>query len=166
MTSIFSGENLPTTLLALGLAAIAYVIGGYAGKYTGAWYENLVRPALLPPWLERLIPFVWAFVFACAGIALALIWAARAPSVWKASLEILFTANLALNYWYSHRFTIRRDIKGAFWIAVALVGTVVALMVIAATRTPLAALALAPYLLWGTFATYLTHLLDRQNPPA
>ncbi len=91
-------------LLAFGLAGVVYVLAGLAGRYRGPWYEDLVRPPLLPRRLECSIALIWAVIFAGMGLALARFLAAQG-------------------------------------------------------------LTTGPYLLWGTFATYVTYLFHRLNPP-
>lgn len=159
MSALFAEENKTTTLLALGIALVAYILGGLTGDYSTAWYSNLVRPWLLPSWLENSIGLIWAVIFLCAGLALALVLAERRNEAagWKRTIIVLLLVNLALNYWYSYRFTINQDLAGAFWIACAVVVSVLALIGIMLIRAPLAALALAPYLALGIICN-LHHL--------
>ena len=147
-------------LVAWLLAAFAAgAVGAVASVDAASFYAQLSRPSWAPP--AAVFGPVWSVLYALMGIAAWLVW--RSPQRNPAALG-LFGAQLAANALWSWMFFAWH--RGAL----AAVEVVVLLALIAATaaafwRTSrLAALLLAPYLLWVAFASVLTWTLWRNNP--
>lgn len=163
----FARAHRARTMIALLVALVALYGGGLPNDTRSEWFRALARPDVLPRALERAIPFIWLALFLLGGLGLAAVWAANRTVRWKWAACGLLAVQLALNYSYSYTFTVLRDIPAAFWIAVALATVTAAVVALAAAaRVRLTAACFVPYFVWVAFATYVTLLLARLNPPA
>ena len=137
----------------------AGAVGAVASIEAASFYAQLTTPSWAPPaWV---FGPVWSTLYALMGIAAWLVW--RAPGSHRVALS-LFAAQLAANALWSWLFF------GWHLGALAAVEVLVLLVLIVVTvvafwRTSrLAALLLAPYLLWVSFASVLTWAVWRGNP--
>lgn len=142
-------------LLFLALTFAAAFVGSQFGP--GPWFEALQKPAWNPP--SWVFAPVWTVLYAMMAVAAWLVWRAgarRALLVWL--------VQLALNAAWSWLFFGLERPDLAFvdivvlWIAIAL--TLAAF----ARVSRFAALLLAPYLAWVTFATVLNGAIWHLNP--
>lgn len=117
------------------------------------WYAGLDKPPLLPP--NEVFGPVWGVLYLLMGIALFLIWIAPKQKQ-KRSAYIAFFTQLALNTLWSLVF---------FGLHLPWLGLAVILLLIAAIIWAMSECSkvskpamwlLLPYLLWVSFATYLT----------
>jgi translocator protein len=146
----------------LGWLLAAFAAGGLgaiASVDAASFYAQLSKPPWAPPgWV---FGPVWSTLYAFMAIAAWLVW--RSPGSKKLALG-LFGAQLAANALWSWLFFAWH--LGAF----ASVEVLVLLALIVATAAAfrrinrLAALLLAPYLLWVSFASALTWAVWRSNP--
>ena len=153
---------------ALGIALVytvaTFIGASFTGDYTSEWYRNLARPDVLPPSLERAIPFIWGVIYLLTGVAVAAILVAPRGTVWKVITLSLIAVQLILNYSYSTVFTMQHDLPGALSVAAALSAvTAIIMLSCSAQRLWLPVACLLPYLCWSTFATYLTSEILRLN---
>ena len=145
--------------LAVTFAAAA--VGGVASGSAGSFYGQLDRPAWAPPgWL---FGPVWSLLYLLMGVSAFLIWRERATRDVRGALG-LYLAQLALNALWTWLFFAWR--RGGLALAeiVVLIALVVATMAAFARVRRDAALLLAPYLAWITFAAFLTAAVWRRNP--
>ena len=147
-------------LLGWLLAAFAAgAVGAVASVDAASFYAQLSKPSWAPP--ASVFGPVWSALYAMMGVSAWLVWRSPGP---KAVALGLFGAQLAANALWSWMFFAWH--RGAL----AAVEVVVLLALIAATAVAfwrssrLAALLLAPYLLWVSFASVLTWALWRSNP--
>jgi tryptophan-rich sensory protein len=123
----------------------------------GEWYAGLSKPAWTPP--NWLFPLVWAFLYVTMSLAAARV--AGLPGTGQA--VALWTVQITLNtLWSGVFFGLRRMAVGgvvltALWLAVA--ATLAAFW----PHDRLAALLLAPYLLWVTLAWALNWSVWARN---
>lgn len=137
----------------------AAAVGAVASVDAGSFYAQLSKPSWAPPgWV---FGPVWSTLYALMGIAAWLVW--RSPGAKGVALG-LFGVQLAANALWSWLFFAWQ--QGAL----AAVEVLVLLALIAATVVAfwrisrLAALLLAPYLAWVSFASVLTWAVWRSNP--
>lgn len=159
MTSRSLASQL-TGLIGWLLAAFAAgAVGALASVDAASFYAQLAKPSWAPP--ASVFGPVWSVLYALMGIAAWLVW--RSPGRNGVALG-LFGAQLAANALWSWMFFAWH--RGAL----AAVEILVLLALIVATGAAfwranrLAALLLAPYLLWVAFASVLTWTLWRNNP--
>lgn len=150
--------TVPAVLL-LGKLSEAVSGGGAQTK----WFDDLVKPALFPP--PSAFGIVWSILFVLMGLALAMILSARGAEGRKAAI-IVFLVQFALNLAWSPLFFGAHQITAALVLLVVLDVAVVATIVLFSRVRPVAALLLAPYLLWICFATYLNWEFRSANPNA
>jgi benzodiazapine receptor len=148
----------PRSLLALALSfAASFGIAALGAAITAgpvkSWYPLLAKPALTPP--DIAFPIVWNILFALMAIAAWRVWRAAGWSQARGALG-LFGVQLVLNLGWSWLFFGQQQIGaalieiGLLWLAIA------ACMAAFARHDRIAAWLLLPYLLWVSFAAYLT----------
>lgn len=136
--------------------AIPLAMGGLSALLTRNGMESygmIIKPALSPPaWL---FPIVWTALFILMGIGSALVYENSSGDERESALKIYFF-QLAINFFWSIIFFNMRAYLFAF-IWLLLLWVFIILMIIKFYRVnKAAALMQLPYLLWVTFAGYLT----------
>jgi translocator protein len=136
-------------------------IGGFASINAAGFYGQLVQPSWAPPaWL---FGPVWSLLFVLMGVAAWLVWRPHgfrgASNAFK-----LYVAQLVANALWTWLFFAWR--LGALALAeISLLWVLIAATMLAFWRLhQLAALLLAPYLAWVSFAAALNFSLWRLNP--
>ncbi len=124
------------------------------------WYQALAKPSWTPP--SWLFAPVWTALFLMMGTAAWLVWRPRGWTGASWALG-LFVGQLALNVAWSGLFFKLRRPGLAFMEIVALWLAIVATMWSFARHSAPAALLLAPYLAWVTFAAALNLSIWRMN---
>jgi benzodiazapine receptor len=115
--------------------------------YDNRWFAALAKPSFMPPgWA---FPVAWTILYVMMGLALAMIWQARATPA-RAIAMAMFFVQLALNLAWSPLFF------AAHRVHAALFGRI----------RPRAGLLMVPYLLWLLLATALNYRIDVMNPGA
>lgn len=150
------------SLIAWMLISLASgAVGALATRRAREFYAGLVKPTWAPPgWL---FGPVWTTLYILMGIAAWLVWRAAGWAGASGALS-LFLAQLACNALWSWIFFAWRRGALAFAEIILLFGLIVATIFTFAHVDRLAALLLAPYLAWVTFAAALTHAVWRANP--
>lgn len=156
---------VPRSLFALALSfaacfAISVLGGAITAEPVKTWYPLLDKPALTPP--DLAFPIVWTLLYALMAIAAWRVW--RAVGLQRARTALLlFALQLVLNLGWSWLFFGRQQIDwalaeiGLLWLAIA------ACIFTFARHDRIAAWLLLPYLLWVSFAAYLTFAIWRLN---
>ncbi len=145
--------------------AIALAVGGLSALLTKnnmSVYNNIERPALAPPMV--VFPIVWSMLFILMGISSAMVWVHREkdPDTAFAALRV-YGMQLILNFFWSIIFFNMQAYLFAFiWLALLWIFILV-MIVQFKTISPLAAYLQLPYLLWVTFAGYLTLMIYLLN---
>jgi tryptophan-rich sensory protein len=147
-------------LLAWLLAAFAAgAVGAVASVDAAAFYAQLSKPSWAPP--AQVFGPVWSALYALMGIAAWLVW--RSPGAKGVALGV-FGAQLAANaLWSWLFFAWHRGALAAVEVLV-LLALILATIVAFWRISRLAALLLAPYLVWVSFASVLTWAVWRSNP--
>ncbi|HET7273651.1 MAG TPA: TspO/MBR family protein [Longimicrobiaceae bacterium] len=143
------------------LALAAGAVGGVASTNAGTFYQDLARPGWAPP--SEVFGPVWTVLYILIGIAAWLVWLERGFSAARAALG-LFVVQLVANALWTWLFFAWRE--GALAFAEILILWVLILAtLIAFWRTRrLAGALFVPYLLWVTYATFLTYSVWQLNP--
>jgi tryptophan-rich sensory protein len=115
--------------------------------------EMIVQPPLVPP--DWVFPVVWSILYALMGIGAARVWMAEDSPQRKRGLN-LFVTQLIVNFFWSLIFFNLQAFGFAFVWLLLLWVLVVWMIVTFYTVDPLAAWLQVPYLIWLTFAAYLS----------
>lgn len=136
---------------------IAETVGALSGwlsrEGTMLYRDMILKPSLAPPgWV---FPVVWTVLYALMGIGAARIWLAEDSPQRQRGLN-LFVAQLIVNFFWSLIFfNLQAFGLAFFWLL--LLWMLVLLMILAFYKVdPLAAWLQVPYLIWLTFAAYLS----------
>ena len=141
-------RNLIALIAFVALVSLAALFGAFFQP--GAWYEALVKPPLNPP--NWIFGPVWSALYLAMAIAGWLVWRARPDTVRPLAL---WGARLLLNAGWSGLFF------GLHRPGLALIEILILWGVLGTTLLAFwpihrgAALLLAPYWAWVTFASYL-----------
>ena len=137
-------------LLSVGIGALS---GFLSREGAGTFSETVVQPPLSPPaWL---FPVVWSILYVLMGISATRISLAPDSPQKKQGLN-LFIIQLVLNFFWSLIFFNLQAYGLAFLWLVALWITVFLMILSFRNADPVAALLQIPYLIWLTFAAYLS----------
>lgn len=146
-------------------AAAAFATASVGGALTdlGPWYDALRKPAWQPPgWA---FPVAWTAIFTLTAIAAALCWRASETQSQRRSTVVLFGLNAVLNVaWSGLFFTLQRPDWSLVEVAF-LWASILSLIIFARRRNGLAALLLAPYLIWVSIAAFLNYEIVALNAP-
>ena len=115
-------------------------------------YSNIITPSLSPP--SILFPIVWTFLYLLIGVSAARIYIAN-DNRWNTSLTI-WAVQLAVNFtWTLIFFNLQAFLFAFIWLVLLWVLIITMIILFYRQNKPAAYLQI-PYLLWVTFAGYLT----------
>lgn len=138
----------------IGLSLGVGVLSGLLSRPGMEGFDQTVnQPALSPP--AFLFPVVWTILYVLMGIGAARIWLSE-PSELRSRGINLFIAQLIVNFFWSLIFFNVRSFALAFLWLMLLWGLVWWMIITFRKVDPKAALLQIPYLLWLTFAAYLS----------
>jgi len=155
-----------TYLLALKVAAAgAIIVGGVGGFLTeiGPWYRSLRNPWWKPP--DWAFGPIWTIILALTTIGAAMAWEAAPDDTARLMILVSFTANAVLNIgWNLFFFKLRRP----DWTLVEVVFlwlSILAMIIVVLPFSSMAALYIAPYLVWVSIAALLNRQIVLLNQP-
>lgn len=135
-------------LIPLGVGAIS----GFITKGSIGIYKTLERPPLSPP--GYIFPIIWTILYILMGISSYLIYVSDSPER-KEALKIYIIQLIVNVIWPIIFFNYQLYLISFTWIMILWV-LVVKMIIEFKKINKWAALLQIPYLLWTTFATYLT----------
>lgn len=138
------------SLLSVGVGALS---GLLSSPSMDAYRETVLQPPLSPP--AFLFPVVWSILYILMGISAARIWLSE-PSELRSRGLNLFVAQLVVNFFWSLIFFNLQAFSLAFLWLLLLWGLVAWMILTFRKVDPIAAALQLPYLLWLTFAAYLS----------
>ncbi len=124
----------------------ALLSGGF-----GDFYDKFTAPPLLPP--SWLFPVVWTILYAVMGFSAYLIYSSEAD---KTKCLVIYWAQLTVNFFWSIVFFRFEELWAGVVVILILLALIIAMINCFRKIRPLAALINIPYLIWVSFATYLT----------
>jgi benzodiazapine receptor len=159
-----SPSRVRQALALIGSIALCFGAAGLGSLATatsvGEWYQALSKPSWTPP--SWLFGPVWSALYLLMAIAAWLIW--RRESMREARVPLgWFGVQLTLNVGWSVLFFGMRQPGLAFGEIVALWLAIVVTAVTFWKRSRIAAMLLAPYLAWTSFAVLLNYTIWRMN---
>ncbi len=139
--------------------AVALGVGALSAWLTkngmDIYNESVTKPMLSPP--MALFPIVWSVLFILMGIGSAIVFVKRGDDKEAAALSLkVYALGLIVNFFWSIIFFNMQSYLFAFiWLII--LWLLIILMILKFRKiSPLAAYLQIPYLLWVTFAGYLT----------
>lgn len=155
-----------TYLLALKVAAVgAIIVGGVGGFLTeiGPWYRSLRNPWWKPP--DWAFGPIWTIILALTTIGAAMAWEAAPDDTARLMILVSFTTNAVLNIgWNLFFFKLRRP-DWALVEVVFLWLSILAMIIVVLPFSSMAALYIAPYLVWVSIAALLNRQIVLLNQP-
>ena len=125
------------------------------------WYETISIPEWTPS--GAIIGMVWTVIFILSTISIILVWNSFKRGSGFNLIMSLFVLNGVLNVLWSWLFFQKHLLLLAGIEAVLLALTVLALIILIRPKIRVAAILLFPYLIWVTFASYLTFTVWNLN---
>jgi len=134
---------------------IPLAVGGLSALFAGGSdaFSGFQKAPLTPPGF--IFPIVWTILYTLMGISMALIIINGTEKEKRESVKI-YTLQLILNFFWSIIFFRFKAFLLAFFWIVALLFSIIAMIKTFYKSYPLSAYLQIPYLIWVTFATYLT----------
>ena len=146
----------------IGVALVLiYVVGSGLWVNTGdGWYRGLNQPAWQPP--DFIFGIIWPYNFIVLGFA-AVVVSNRLGTALVATYLTVFAISVAAALTWAYQFYRPHNLEAAS-IALSIVAALTVVLLIIATRAswPLA-LALLPYQLWVSIASFLSWSYARLN---
>jgi tryptophan-rich sensory protein len=135
------------------------LIGGLGAIFTvtgsGSWYAGLTKSALNPP--NWVFGPAWTVLFILMGIALYFVWVEGTEKKKVQVALAAFFVQLGLNLLWSYLFFgLQSPFLGFMEILLLWIAICMTIITFYKVRRE-AAVLLIPYLLWVSFATYLTY---------
>lgn len=145
--------------------AIALAVGGLSTLLTKNnmdVYDTINRPSLAPPmWL---FPVVWSILFILMGISSAMVYLKKdeSPEAVTSALKV-YGAQLVVNFfWTIIFFNMQAYLFAFIWLIILWI--LIVIMIVQFRKiSPVAGYLQIPYLLWVTFAGYLTFMIYLLN---
>lgn len=147
-------ENWKIYAFWIGLSEAAGILSGIISRSGQIIFsQEVIQPPFSPPgWV---FPVVWSILYALMGIGAARIYLGAPSSARNRGLN-LFVAQLIVNFFWSPIF-FNAQAFGLAFLWLVLLWTLVVLMILSFRKTDKTAARLQlPYLLWLTFAAYLS----------
>ena len=143
-----------------------FLMLGVGGAMTtiGPWYRNLAKPRWNPP--DWVFAPAWTIILGLAGWSGVLAWTAAPDEASRYLIVALFGLNIVLHMLWSPLFFNLRRPDWALMEIPFLWASILALIVVLAPYSVLAAGLLIPYLLWVSFASVLNFTIVRLNARA
>ena len=133
--------------------AVGLLSGFLTREGTQIFSEAVIQPPLSPPAI--LFPIVWTILYGLMGISAARIWLAPKSADRDKGLN-LYVAQLIVNFFWSLIFFNAQAYGFAFLWLLLLWGLVLWMILTFRKVDPPAAWLQIPYLIWLTFAAYLS----------
>ena len=155
--NLLKRTQLGPTLVCLAAAIGALFLAQLPNDTRSEWFRSLVRPEILPRFIESKIGFIWTTIFVLAGLGTAAAVASVHEAKWKRLQVGLILFALVLNMSYTYTFTHLHNLWMATGIAAGLVLLLLVLVATTARRGVwLSAVCHLPHFGWVCFATYVT----------
>lgn len=151
---------------ALGGAAIGAIIVAVAGgvmTVTGDWYHRLKFPGWKPP--DWAFGPVWTAILIMAVVATAYAWVAAPDSGMQSIILMALIINAGLNILWNALFFAMKRPDFALIEVILLWLSILALVLLFAQVSTVAALLMLPYLVWVSIASALNLAIVQLNPP-
>jgi tryptophan-rich sensory protein len=148
-------------VLAFVMTYAAFLVSGLLFRLDLVYYNALAKPSYTPP--GAVIGLVWALLFACISLAVALLVAQVGLTNVGGWLWAALAANWFFNQAYSYIQFVRKEWLFAAFDSGLVALTAIAFIVLAWNVNPISAWLFVPYAAWASFATYLSYAVWALN---
>lgn len=145
-------------VIPLGLGSVAGLVTSEA---IPEWYASLNRPFFSPP--NWLFGPVWTGIYILLGVSLFLVWK-QVPGTERNRALFFFAVQMVLNFAWTFIFFYFKNLQLALIEIVFLWVSILVMILWFYKVKPWAAYLNIPYILWVTFATFLTAGYYYLNP--
>ncbi len=153
--------NLKTLAVCILIPLAVGLLSAFFTRGNMMLFDEIVKPPLVPPaWV---FPVVWSILYVLMGIASYIVYESNAPRDEIKKALAVYAAQLVVNFFWSIIFFNLRAFLFAFYWLVLLWVLVVATTVLFWQIKKAAGILLLPYLVWVTFAGYLTYAIFLLN---
>ena len=142
----------------VGSAIFSSIGGGYTSK--NSWYKNLKKPKINPP--SIVFPIVWPILYILLGVSSLLVFRTKIPKD-KKIYFIIFEIQLLLNWLWSIFFFKMNNLILSLVTVFIMIGLTIYLIILSFKYNKVATYLLIPYILWISFACYLTFYITLKN---
>jgi tryptophan-rich sensory protein len=151
-------NNFFKFIISISLPILAGIIGSiFTTPSIDLWYSTLIKPALNPP--SWVFAPTWTILYVLMGISMFLVWKKGFNRKDVKIALLIFITQLILNTLWSIIFFAVHSTDGALIEIVLLWFAILATIIAFAKISKLAAWLLVPYILWVSFASYLTYYI-------
>lgn len=140
---------------------LLFLLSGFVFRIDLVYYNALVKPSFTPP--GSVIGIVWAVLFACISLAVALLVSKAGVAGVGLWLWAALGANWFFNQAYSYIQFVRKDWLFATFDAALVALTAFVLIALLWRVSRPSAWLLVPYAAWASFATYLSYAIWALN---
>ena len=154
-------QFLPFIICIIIPLAIGAIGGFFTMESVKTWYTTLNKPSFNPP--NGVFGPVWSTLYVLMGISSYLVWKERKSFTgyhWAVGLYFL---QLLLNLMWSFLFFNQHQIGFALVEIIILLITIIATAIVFYRVNKAAGLLFIPYILWVSFASYLTYSIFMLN---
>ena len=141
--------------------AVGLTSGFLTNTQNNLWYDTIVKPSWNPP--GYLFGPVWTVLYLLMAISLWMIWKSKAPEKKKFQAELIFAAQLFLNFWWTIIFFKFQAPEWAFAEILLMIILILVTIFKFAEISKTAAWLLVPYISWVCFAAILNYNLWTLN---
>lgn len=153
-------QEKKTYIFIIILCETVGLISGLLSMVGMRGFNDVMQSELTPPGI--VFPIVWFVLYALMGIGAARIRLAE-ESIEQIKALLIFSLQLAVNFFWSIIFFDLQAFQFAFWWLVILWVLIILMIITYHKVDKLAAYIQIPYLLWVTFAGYLTYMTWMMN---
>ena len=140
---------------------VALIGSSFTAQGVSTWYVAIAKPGYTPP--GTLIGVVWTTINILTAFSF-ILFINRSRSYQLFWMVVgLYLFNGIINALWSYIFFTRHMMGLAIVDSAAIWASVAALMIFARQTSLLSSLLLLPYIVWVSFATYLTYIIYRLN---
>ena len=148
-------QFLPLIICLLIPVAVGFLGSMLTIESVKTWYTTINKPSFNPP--NWVFGPVWTTLFVLMGIASYLVWQKRKIVSGYSWAVVVYFLQLVLNVMWSYLFFYHHQIGFAAVEITILLITIIANAFIFYRINKIAGLLFVPYILWVSFASYLTY---------
>lgn len=140
---------------------VSYLGRLFTSRGVPEWYDTIKKPSFTPP--GYVIGIVWTVIFILSALSMVFFLKQKNKDNLFIVVVGLYIANGVFNVLWSYLFFVKHYILLSV-IDSFLIGLTVLLIILLLWKdVKISSVLLSPYLLWVSFATYLTYVIFRLN---